>query len=357
MKTTTKILLLSILSYTLLFTSCRKEEIEFIETPPEEVIQPNSNVSNLIQRTASNDGSKDNILDFANCFNIKLPVNVTANSVNLELITEADYYMVESIFDENIDDTDALDITFPITVIGTDYSETTVNSISELNTLANTCNGENVTDNDIECIDFVYPFSASKFNTNNEVILTETFSNDNELYSFVETISANDITTINFPISVRLSDNSQIEISTLTELESTITDQQDTCDEDDDFDYNDDDCDNCTQEQLIDVLTGCQDWFTDKVRQDNINYNDVYDGYDFNFSEDGTVNVFWNMTSANGTWSTAGTGNNITLLINIPALPFCNNNWELQEIYDSDLSKIDLRINDEDRLRYRNPCN
>jgi hypothetical protein len=71
------------LSLVMTLTSCRSEETEFINTPPEDVVQINSTVADLIQRTASN-GSNDNIIDFANCFNIKLPINITVKfySVN-----------------------------------------------------------------------------------------------------------------------------------------------------------------------------------------------------------------------------------------------------------------------------------
>nr|WP_321233117.1 hypothetical protein [uncultured Psychroserpens sp.] len=357
MKVRIKTIVILFFSSLVMLTSCRKEETEFIETPPEDNLEANSLVADLMLRTVTNDGSNDNILDLANCFNIKFPVTVTANSINVAINNEEDYYMVESIFDEDYTDINNLDISFPITIVNSDFSEDTINSMSELIANANNCNGENVADNDIECIDFMYPFSASKFNTNNELIVTETFTNDKELYSFIEAIDTNDITSINFPISVQLSDGTVSEINSLSELESTIANEQNTCDEDDDYDYDDDDCNDCTPELLEDFLTGCQDWYTDKVRQDDINYNDVYDGYDFNFFTDGTVTAFWNSTSASGTWSTIGTGNNMSVLIDIPALTFCNNNWELQEITTNGVTKIDLRINNEDRLRYRNTCN
>jgi hypothetical protein len=357
MKTTIKTVLILLLSPVILLTSCRSEETEFIETPPQDVLQKNSVVSNLIQRTVTNDGSNDNILDLANCFNIKLPINVTANSIAVSINNTDDYYAVESIFDESYDDNDIVDITFPITVVNTDFSEVVINNMSELTAKASICNGENVSDSDIECIDFIYPFSASKFNINNELLSSETFTNDHDLYNFIEEITTNDITSINFPIAVLLSDGSSSEINSLSELEITIENQQNACDEDDDFDYDDDDCDNCTQELLVNFLTGCQNWSVDKTRQDNFNYDSIYDGYDFNFSTDGTVTAFWNSTSTSGTWSITGTGNNISVLINIPALQYCNNNWSLQEINTNGLTKIDLRIDTEDRLRYRNTCN
>jgi hypothetical protein len=144
----------------------------------------------------------------------------------------------------------------------------------------------------------------------------------------------------------------------MLELRTSIENHQNDCDEDDDYDYDDDDCDHCTQELIAEFLTGCQDWYVDKLKRENTDYNSIYDGYDFNFFTDGTVSVYWNSTTVYGTWSTTGTANNIEVIIDIPALTLCNNNWELQEINTSTgLTKVDLILNLDDRLRYRNSCN
>ncbi|MEH6535691.1 MAG: hypothetical protein V7719_04815 [Psychroserpens sp.] len=358
MKAITKITLILLFSSVMMFTSCRTEETEFIETPPEDVLAPNSTVANLMQQTASNDGSNDNILDYANCFNIQLPVTVTANSIEVTINSESDYDIVESIFDEFDDDADTLTITFPITIVLTDFTEVIINNNGELNNYAMTCSGENIDDDDIECIDFVYPITASIFNINNELISTEIFTNDNELYNFIDDISDDDIISINFPISVILSDGSQQQIGSLSELENTIENAQDDCDEDDDFDYNDDDCNLCSVEELESILINCSDWIVDKLERESINYDDAYYDYDFNFFSDGSITVEWNTTMVNGTWSTSGSENNITVIINIPALQLCNNNWNLHEVENNGSeTKVDLRVGDDDRLRYENTCN
>lgn len=358
MKLASKTVLILVFSFTTVFTSCRKEETEIIEAPPEDILEPNSSIADLMLRTAINDGSNDNILDFANCFNIKLPIVVSANSTEIIINTDSDYDKVESVFDEEYDDINVLDISFPITIVQSDYSEITINNTSELNSLAATCNSENSADNDIECIDFIYPFSASIFNTNNELLSTEVFTTDKELYFFIETIAPEDIISLNFPITVTLSDSSQLQINSLTELEVSIENHQNDCDEDDDFDYDDDDCNYCTQELISDYLTGCQDWYVDKLKRNSVDNNTIYDGYNFNFFTNGTVSVSWNSITVYGTWSISGTENNIIVIIDIPALPLCNNNWELQEINTSSgLTKVDFILDIDDRLRYRNTCN
>lgn len=340
------------------FTSCRKEEVVSINPSEEETLDPNSNVADLMLRTVTKDGSNDNILDYANCFTIKLPTTVTANSITIDILTVNDYDLVESIFDEFDEDTDNLTLSFPVTIIRTDFSEIIVNNLSELNDYAVNCNGENIADSDIECLDFVYPIFASTFNTINELISSDTFSNDNELFAFLENMSSADIITIDFPISLMLYDDSQISVSSLSELESAILNFQGDCDEDDDFDYNDDDCNHCTQDLLSDYLTGCTDWHVDKLKRDDVNYDDAYEGYDFNFFIDGTVSAFWSGFTVYGTWETTGSANDITVIIDIPSLPLCNNNWHLQEIDENEEgNKIDLRLSNANRLRYENPCN
>ena len=358
MNTALKINFLFLLCFAVLLTSCRKEETEFIETPPEDTLEPNSSIANLMLRTVTNDGSHDNILDAANCFNLKFPITVTANSTEVIINDETDYDKVESIFDEEYDDVNNLEITFPVTIIQSDYSEVVINSNSELTSFAATCNGENSIDDDIECVDFIYPISASIFNTNNEILSTEVFTEDKELYNFIKAISPDDIVSIDFPISIELSDTAQLQINSMLELKTSIENHQNDCDEDDDYDYDDDDCDHCTQELVVEYLTGCQDWYVDKLKRESTDYNSVYEGYNFNFFADGTISVYWNSITVYGTWSTMGTANNMTVIIDIPALTLCNNNWELQEINTSTgLTKVDLILDLDDRLRYRNSCN
>jgi hypothetical protein len=339
-------------------TSCRKEEMEIIQAPPEDTLTPGSVVASLMQRTAMNDGSGDNIIDNANCFNIQLPVMVIVNGMQVVVTSDADFENVEDIFDEFDDDIDTIEIEFPITIVLNDFTQVVINTISEFYSYSSNCNGENEIDDDIECLDFQYPITASIFNTNNELISTVTISNDEQMYNFIDNIDDNDIITIDFPITLIISDGSPIMISNFNELQNAIENFGDDCDEDDDFDYNDDDCNGCSPNQLRDILTNCSDWIVDKLERNDINYDDAYDGYLFNFATDGTVVVDDFGSFYYGTWTTSGTGNNITVEINIPGLSYCNLNWNLHEIeQNSGETKVDLRQGDDDRMRYESTCN
>ncbi|MBR9915046.1 MAG: hypothetical protein GYB32_09520 [Algicola sp.] len=354
----TKYILFSVLLL-VLSTACRKEEMESIQTAPEDTLEANSNIAQLMQRTTMNDGSNDNIIDNSNCFNISLPVTVIANDIEVTVNTEEDYLVIESIFDAFDDDYDSLEILFPIIIVLNDFSEITIANYSELNNYSNNCNGENEFDADIECLDFVYPMTAVAFNTNSEILYTETFTTDYELYLFLEQIESDDLISLNFPIDVFIADGSIFSISDFFELETIIEQNIDVCDEDDDYDYNDDDCDDCTPLLLQDILTNCSDWYVDKLERNDVDYDDAYVGYLFNFFENGTLSVYWESTTVYGTWNATGLANNITIVVEIPSLPLCNNNWVLQEIDDSSSeTKVDLRVGESDRLRYKNDtCN
>ncbi|WP_296383889.1 hypothetical protein [Winogradskyella sp.] len=342
----------------LVFTSCRTEETELIQAPEDETLVADSNIALLMQRTVSNDGSNDNIVDRANCFDIAFPYTVNANGQQITLNSINDLAVIECVFDQSDSDIDTLDIAFPVNIVLADFSEITITNISELNTYNSGCNGENIDDDDIECIDFQYPIEASIFNSNNELLNTVNLESDNQLYEFIGAIDLNDIITISFPITVTLSDNSEISINNLNVLETTIENAINTCDEDDDYDYSDDDCDDCTPTQIETLLTSCSDWEVNRLKRDNTDYDSTYDGYAFNFFTDGTMSVFWNTTTVMGTWTANGSGNNLEVLIDVPSLPLCNNNWRLQEVKNcSTDTEINLIVGNDDRLQYENNCN
>ncbi len=127
--------------------------------------------------------------------------------------------------------------------------------------------------------------------------------------------------------------------------------------EDDDNDFDDDDCLNCTQQQVLDILTTCSDWVVDELELNGNDLEDNYIGYTFNFSSDGTLTVQESSNNFSGTWSSSGSGENIIIVINIPSLPDFNANWELHEIEKEDgESEIELKLG-EDELEFESTCN
>ncbi|WP_222983409.1 hypothetical protein [Flagellimonas meishanensis] len=138
-----------------------------------------------------------------------------------------------------------------------------------------------------------------------------------------------------------------------------------TIDDDSSDDSNDDssnsnldnDCSGCTVEQLTEVLTGCSDWFVEKLERGDADLEAAFTGYDFNFSSDGSITITTGSDTFSGTWEATGSGNNIQVVLAIADLSDIPDTWTLHEIelYNGE-SNVDLRINGEDRLRFRNGC-
>ena len=357
MKKTLKLLGIISFCMTFLLTACRSEEDELIEPNPEQTLQANSNVANLLQRTAQNDGSEDNIIDNASCIDIELPVTVNVNGLEIVVDTEDDLDLIEDIFDEFDDDEDIVEIFFPITIVLADFTEVTIEDIDELEDFAELCEGENEDDDDIECADLQFPISASIFDTNNELIGTLDINNDEELYLFIEDLEDTQIITIGFPIVVLLSDGSEVVAENLDQLEEILDDAEDDCDEDDDYDYNDDDCEDCTVELLTEALTGCDEWYVDELERDDMDLQDEYDGFFFSFSEDGTLVVTDGVDEFEGSWSAEGEGEELFMIIDIPGLDDFNEVWLVDEIdADDDSPEVDLEIGDDDELEFKSDC-
>ena len=356
MKNKLKQLNLFLLALILTLGSCREEESVFIEGPEEETLAANSNIASLLQNTATKDGSDDNIIDNASCISIELPVSVVVNDLEIIVDSPEDFETIEDIFDEFDDDDDILEIIFPITIILSDFTELVINNLDELEDFADDCEGENEFDDDIECADIKYPVTASVFNSNNEVIDTITFNNDQDLYEFVDDLDEDDVVQINFPVTVILFDGTEVQTSNLDELEDILEDAKDDCDEDDDNDFDDDDCDECTSEQVSQILTGCSDWRVDDFERNDQDLEDQYSGYTFNFASDGTLTADSGTESFSGTWETSGAGNSLIFTINIPNLADFNASWRLDEIeQDSDEGEIELSMGD-DELSFESNC-
>jgi hypothetical protein len=360
MKTLKPILLL-VLGVVFTMTSCRTEDDLQIDPPVEETIEANSTIANLMSRTATNDGSSDNIIDNASCLSVQLPVTVTVNGIELEINDEDGYEDIEDIIDLFDDDVDSVVISYPITVILIDYSTVVINSDADLAELTGNCVGENEDDDDIECIDFQYPITASIFDENNDLISSITINNDNDMYDFIDDLDEYAAVTINFPITVIFADGTTQTINSIQELENAIEMADDTCDEDDDNDFDDDDCDNCSTNDLETIFADCSEWTVDKLERNDNDLEENYVGYVFEFNGDGTILVTQGNNTFNGTWEASGAGNNISVTINITGLPDFNDTWNLHEIEqesdddDDDEVEIDLRLGD-DRLEFESDC-
>ena len=345
----------------LLLVNCRKETYELVEGPKDKNLESDSNIANLLQRTALNDGSLDNIIDKANCFTVQLPITVVANGEEIQIISVSDYDLIEGIFNASNSDQDVLNIEFPITIIEDNFIETVVNSQTELSTLANTCNGENIDDDDIECIDFVYPITVSIYNKTSELTDRISILSDKQLYSFIEDLNENLVVNVGFPINVVFSDGTFIEISDLVVLETTIDLVKDTCDEDDDYDFNDDNEEeeeesmSVSQEDFNDLLIACK-WTIEEFEFDGQNLSSDYNSYVFKFNLDGTISDENSGSNSIGTWTITSNNDNLILHIIMDSLTELNAEWVLHEInLEDDGTRLEIEKS-EDKIKFKQDC-
>ena len=283
----TRLNLLYLVSFFALFmlASCQKEAVEITGLDTQETFVAESELASLITETSTMDGSNDNIIDGANGFSVNLPVTVYANGVEITVNSEADFELIEEIFDDSDDDYDTLEIVFPITITLRNYTEVVVNNQAELEALRAEYSHEN--DDDIECIDFQYPLNISVYNSNFQVIDVVTVNNDEQMHHFIRNLQGGVLASLNFPVTMIYADGSTIQVHNNGELANVMKEARNACDEDDDNDWNDDDF---TKDRLDHLLVSCP-WIVHDIYRNSISLANDYREYVMVFKEDGTVKV------------------------------------------------------------------
>ncbi len=355
MKNKFKLILIFLVSINLtFFVSCRKDEIILKKAPEEKTLLANSVVASLMKRTAFLDGSVDNIIDKANCILIKLPVSLTVNGLPVTVNSSKDYDVIEAIFEDSNSDIDTLTYYFPITIILNDFTEVLINSETELNSYVSACKGENVEDEDIECVDFNYPIIATTFNVITTEIGSLSINNDKELFNFIKGLNSNNVVNIVFPITVKLFNQTPIIINNLDELQVALEDADNVCDEDDDYDFNDDDNTNLSEQEFKDLLTTCS-WEIEEIEIDDQNRLSQFNEFYFTFKTDGEATAKQNGTIYNGTWALV-TNNGLRLTLQFNDFPILNKTWRISEIHpEDDGTRLDIR-NLEDNIKLKQEC-
>ncbi len=309
MKNLKQFLLLKVMTL-FLIVSCQEEVVRITRPDEQAVIEANSSTATYLRRTAINDGSHDNIIDYASCLEVQLPVTVVANGETVVVENVTDFDAIEEILDAFTNDNDEVVISFPITVILSNHSEVTINSQDELLDLAEDCLEENAPDDDIECIDFQYPIAFSIYNSDFQIVETKTISTDAELYYFIDNLDGAVIASLNFPVNMVTATGEVIEVTNNQELDEAISSAEDACDEDDDNDYNDDDNDfDCTEAYVDDLLMTCH-WVATSYNGDNqLADLDVY------FGANQELVVTNNGVEHQGVWSTSLTTEGVVVEI------------------------------------------
>ncbi|WP_452222857.1 hypothetical protein [Lacinutrix chionoecetis] len=344
-----KILLLIVVFCSAL--ACQNENSDI--TPPnnQDIIIQDSALGNALVNLATLDGSLDNVIDNANCILVNLPVTVMINGVEFTIDSIEDYEVIEAIFNEFDTDNDDIEIVFPIVITLNDYTQVDIANYTELESFIEQCSGENEDDDDIECIDFQYPISFSIYDANFQLTETVVINNDEALYNFIANLSGGVLASLNFPVTMILSDGSTVVVNNNEELEIIIAEAADDCDEDDDNDWDDDNYD-CTEDNIVSNLLECY-WVIVAY-----NGNDTFIQYDIEFHANGAFEMHeGSATSAiGGAWEMSVSNDGLPELVITQLTAFQQDLIGSWVIIDCDADRLEL-VNGNNTMVMEQDCN
>jgi len=332
----------------LMFNSCQ-EEFEEVGSDAQETLETGSSTAELIINTASNDGSYDNIVDEASCIAIQFPYTVEVAGIQITIDSIEDLKLIEEIFDEFDDDDDVLEIIFPITITLADFTEVVIEGREALRELADECR-EGGDDDDIECIDFVYPITLFTFDIDGQQSSNVQINSDRELRRFFKDREEGELVSIDFPVTLKKYDGTEVQVSTNAELARVLDAAKDECDEDDDDDYNDDDFD---EDDFEEFLTECA-WKVYDMRRFGMEQTDQYRDFVLDFDEDGEVELIGPMgESTSGEWSFEYTENGPKVEMDFGVFEDFNLVWFVYEIEEG---KIKFYSDNDNRIVLKRRC-
>ncbi len=332
----------------LLFTACQ-DEFEEVGNNDQETLEAGSTTADLIVKTASNDGSFDNIVDEASCIAVQFPYTVDVGGVQITIDSIEDLKLIEEIFDEFDDDEDILEIIFPITIILADFTEVVIENKEALRELAASCL-EGGDDDDIECIDFVYPITLFTFDIDGQQADSFVINSDRDLHKFFDDREDDELVSIDFPVTLKKFDGTEVVVNSNAELARVLEAAEEECDEDDDDDYNDDDFDD---ERFVEFLTECP-WEIREFIRLEMDATEQYLEYVIDFDEDGEVEIKDRMgAEVEGEWSVTFTDRGPLLTLAFDNLVDFNLEWLVYEIGEG---KIKFYTENGNRIILKRRC-
>lgn len=277
------------LAIIIMFTSCQEEYVEIVEPDKSKTISANDNIADLIFKIVLKDGSFDNIIDRCSEISIKFPYSIIIDDQLFNISSLEDIDVIRLDYFHLRDD---IEINYPVTISHSDYSETILYNEDELEQIQEQYNTDLI-DDDIECIDFVYPIELKLYNTEYQKTDLIVANNDYDIYNIFNEISSL-IVEFDFPISLKSLNGDIINITNNSELESEIIRVINVCDEEDDVDFGED---NFPFEDLI----TSQNWVV-SFYSDTTNETSSFNAYIFNFKLDYTLEVNTGIEIIYGDW-------------------------------------------------------
>lgn len=205
--------MLAVLVVSVMVISCQEDSI----SENTEALSSRSQLTGILSSMSVLETAVDNVIDSVDCFNIKLPVKVTANNKQIVVADQADYEVVEAIFNQSSTDSDELKFVFPVTVIYRDYTEKTINNQQEYDALADLCTDvANYIGS--KCVSLVFPITIYGYNVSFQKQNTYTINNNAELYAVIQNFGVNEYYSINYPVSLNVVDGAGVTVNNNNQL-------------------------------------------------------------------------------------------------------------------------------------------
>ena len=284
----TKITLIA-LSFIVALLSCQKEYTNIDEPDKSTTIIADDNIADLISKMVLKDGSFDNIIDRCSEISIKFPYAVSIEEQLIQISSRED---IEEIKQNYFHLRDDIDISYPVTVSFSDYSELVLTNADELEEIQEQYN-TTLEDDDIECLNFIYPIEITLYNTLYQSSETVVVTNDYDTYSIFSDMD-NLVLEISFPIQIESLNQDTITIHNNDELEDEIEKIIDNCDEEDEVEFDEEDY------PYIDLLTS-NTWEV-ALFSDTTNETSSFNQYIFDFKPDYTIQVQVDTETIYGAW-------------------------------------------------------
>lgn len=169
---------------------------------------------------------------------------------------------------------------------------------------------------DIVCIDFVYPINLLLYNSGLQRIGTITITSDATFSAFLGILPADQSLSISYPITTTLADGTEFTVNNNAELKLAI----DSCSREDIISY----CGGLFSTSSGTSIIPCV-W---KVQYDAVGDNRYLSGY-FDANADGTIKLYYDGQTYNGSWVFLFINNEIHLNINLEGTSQVALDWNI----------------------------
>ncbi len=341
----------SLLAVALSFTACQNDYDDIVSINEETTMTTNSEAAILMSQVVSNDGSFDDIVDDTPCFNIQFPYSVKVNGLEVGIDSHEDIKSIHALLD-SVDSTTSLEglmeIIFPITIVMADYTEFSIESVTDLKEHANACASAGGYDDAIECVDLIYPVTYFTLNRNMVQTGSVQVNNDKEMRLFYASLDSTDVVSLKFPVTFEMHDNTKVTVNAIEEMRDLLQRSKEACDDEDNVTYSD----FIIKKRFDQLLAKCPYTVQEVMR--NNDQTEQYVDYIMAFSNDSTVTVKdWQGNMLNGEWATRVTENKALLKLEFDDLVDFNLEWFVHEL---DAETIKFYTHDGDKIVLHSTC-